>query len=69
MKLFSSAVLIMARFPPRFWQVLRASVQFWVGMLIMRKHDFSRRTQPSGQVGLVTEKKDQSGAKIFVFER
>ena len=40
-----------------------------VGMLIMRKHDFSRRTQPSGQAGLVTEKSDQTGAKIFEFER
>ena len=65
MKLFSSAVLIMARSPPRFWQVLRASVQFWVGMLIMNKHDSSRRIQPSGQVGLVTEKTDQAGDEMI----
>ena len=69
MKLFSSAVLIMARSPPRFWHVLLASLQFRVGMLIMRKHDFLRRTQPSGQAGLVTEKSDQTGAKIYEFER
>ena len=48
--------MIMARSPPRFWQVLRASLQFRVGMLMMRKHDFSRRTQPSGQAGPVTER-------------
>ena len=40
-----------------------------VGMLIMRKHDFSRRTLPSGQVGPVTETSDQTGTKIFEFER
>ena len=55
MKLFSPDVLIVARSPPRFWQVLQASLHFRVGMLIMRKHDFSRITQPSGQAGLVTE--------------
>ena len=52
----ASADLIMARSPPRFRQVLRASLQFRVGMLMMRKHDFSRRTQPSGQAGPVTER-------------
>ena len=71
MKLFSSAVLIMTRSPPMQIQgkFSERRSTLGVGMLIMRKHDFSRRTQPSGQVGLVAEKSDPTGAKISEFER
>ena len=60
--------LIMARSPPMQILVLRASVHFRGWDVDYEETWLSRRTQPSGQVGLVTEKSDQTGVKISEFK-